>query len=117
MELELLEILESFDVPVYRQGSQSNEDSYAPTFITYWNNNSDDLAVYDNDEHGTAWSYTVIVYSTDPDLRFTLLADVRAALKAAGWIPQSKGYDVASDEATHTARGLDVIFPDWRTKE
>ena len=50
------------------------------------------------------------VYSNDPELTYSLLAEAREALKAAGWICQGKGYDVQSDEETHTGRGLEVIY-------
>ena len=117
MEDELLKVLETFKYPIYQQGSMSNNDEYAPTFITFWNNSSDDLATYDNDDHGTAWAYTVNVYSDDPSVKVSLMDSIRTALKAAGWIPQSRGYDISSDEPTHTGRGLDVIYPEWRTRD
>ena len=106
----LIAILESFKVPVYRQGSMSQEESYPPTFITFWNNNSPNHAHYDNDDFGTAWDFDVFVYSSDPSTTYSLLDDIRAALKNAGWITPSKGFDVASDEATHTGRALEVFY-------
>ena len=110
MEDELLTILNTFKVPVYRQGSMSNDTVYPDTFITYWNNGSPDHAHYDNDEYGTDWDFNVFVYSSDPSQTYSLLSDIRAALKTAGWIPTSKGFDVQSDEATHTGRGMEVLY-------
>ena len=49
MEDALITILESFKYPVYRQGSMSNDAEYPETFITFWNNTSDNHAYYDND--------------------------------------------------------------------
>lgn len=88
----------------------SNDEVYPPTFVTFWNNASPDHAHYNNSEYGSAWDYTVFVYSSDPSLVYSVLMDIRTALKNAGWVVPSKGFDVASDEATHTGRALEVFF-------
>lgn len=110
MEDSLITILESLGYPVYRQGSLSDDDKYPDTFITFWNNDSPDHAHYDNDEYGTAWDFSIYVYSNNPLMTYSVLLDARNALKAAGWITPSKGFDVSSDEATHTGRGLEVFY-------
>lgn len=110
MEDNLIEILSSFGYPVYRQGSMSDDEAYPPTFFTFWNSDSPDHSHYDNSEYGTEWTFNIYVYSNEPELTYSVLADARAALKEAGWICQGKGYDVQSDEETHTGRGLEVIY-------
>ncbi len=110
MEDALIQILSSFGYPVYRQGSMSNDEKYPETFFTFWNNNSPDHAYYDDCDYGTEWDFDVNVYSSNPALTYSVLADARIALKKAGWIVASKGYDVASDEATHTGRGINALF-------
>ena len=110
MEDALILILESFKYEVFRQGSMSDDDAYPETFITFWNNDSPDHSHYDNDNYGTAWDFDVNVYSTDPSVTYSLLSEIRSALKAQKWIPTSQGYDVASDEPTHTGRGINVLY-------
>lgn len=110
MEDALIKIIESFGYPYYRQGSMSNDEKYPETFVTFWNNDSPDHSHYDNNDYGTSWDFDVNVYSIDPSLTYSLLADIRSALKAANWIPTSKGYDVASDEPSHTGRGMNVLY-------
>lgn len=110
MEDNLIEILESFGYPVYRQGSLSDSDKYDPTFFTFRNPESPDHSHYDNQNYGTSWTFNVYVYSSDPSLTYSLILDARTALKTAGWIVPSKGFDVDSDEATHTGRGLEVYY-------
>ena len=110
MDEALITILESFKYPVYRQGSMSNDAAYPETLITFWQNDSADHAHYDNTEYGIAWSYTVCIYSADPDVKFSLLAEVIEALKAAGWIISGRGYDVASDEASHSGKAFECRF-------
>lgn len=113
MEDELIEILSGFGYPVYRQGSLSNDEAYPETFFTFWNNDSPDHAHYDNQEYGTVWDFNIYVYSSRKALTYSLLADARSALKENGWIPTSKGFDVTSDEPTHTGRGLEVYYLDF----
>ena len=109
MEDNLIAILSGFGYPVYRQGSMSNDEKYPPTFFTFWNYDSPDHSHYDNDDYGTEWDFNIYVYSNNPELTYSLLDQARTALKQAGWICQGKGFDVQSDEETHTGRGLNVI--------
>ena len=114
MEDALISILESFKYPVFRQGSFSgSKNAYPDTFITYWNLDSPDNSYYDNGYYGTDWSFSVYIYSKNPATVYSVTEAVRTALKQAGWIVSSKGYDVASGEPTHTARGLNVQFADF----
>ena len=110
MEDNLIQILETLGFPVFRQGSMSDEEVYPSTFLTFWNNNSPNHAHYNNNEYGTDWDFNIFVYSNDPSKTYSVLLEARNALKEAGWITPSKGFDVASDEATHTGRGLEVFY-------
>lgn len=110
MDKELIAILATFKVPVLRQGSMASDAKYPKTFITFWNNSSNAHAHYDNEEFGVIWDYNIFVYSSDINTTYDLLEQIRAALKNAGWIPASHGFDAASDYATHTGRGLEVVF-------
>lgn len=112
MEDNLINILESFGFPVLRQGSLTEGDKYPSDFFTFWNIDSPIHANYNNDEYGTAYAYYVNFYSNNPDNTYNILATARATLKAAGWIIPSKGYDVMSDEPTHTGRGMEVYYLD-----
>lgn len=110
MEDVLIGLLESLGYPVYRQGSITENEPYPDSFFTFWNNDSPDHAHYDNDNYGTEWNFNVYFYSTDPELTYSKLSDARILLKQNGWIVPSQGYDVRSDEPTHTGRGLTVFF-------
>lgn len=113
MEDRLIEIVESLGYEVYRQGSLSENDDYPKTFFTYWNSDSPNTSFYDNNEHGTIWMFDVNVYSIDSELAYKLLLDARSALKQNGFIVTSKGYDLTTDEPTHTGRGMEVIFIEY----
>ena len=107
---ELLDTLEAFQYPVYRQGSMSDEEEYPETFFTFWNNDTPDHSFYDNESYGMEAYYSIYVYSSDPEKVYSLLSQARKDLKEKGWIAQGRGFDAASDRETHTGRGLNVIY-------
>ena len=110
MEDRLIEILEGFDYPVIRQGSLNENDKYPKSFFTFWNPDSSDNAHYDNSEYGIRWEFDVNFYSTDPLLTYTVLEQARVALKADGWIISGRGFDIDSDQATHTGRQIRAYY-------
>ena len=113
MEDNLIATLSTLGYPVYKQGSMSNDATYPATFITFWNYDTPDHNHYDNSEYGSEWYFNIYVYSSDPSLTYSVLEAARTALKEVGWICKGKGFDVASDEATHTGRGLEIIYMEF----
>lgn len=109
MEDNLIELLESLGYPVYRQGSLT-KNAYPDSFFTFWNVDSPDHSHYDNENYGTEWNFSVYFYSENPALTYSVLADARILLKQNGWIVPSQGFDVRSDKASHTGRGLTVFY-------
>lgn len=105
----LIEILESFGYPVILQGSLNKDEAYPESFFTFWNNDSYDGSHYDNNAVNNVWDFDVNFYSTDPALVNSILIEAKTKLKQQGFIVSGKGYDVASDEPTHTGRGINVL--------
>lgn len=110
MEDQLIELLESLGYQVYRQGSFTEDQKYPDNFFTFWNTDSPDHAHYDNSDYLSNWEYDVNFYSVDPELTYSVLSNARKILKENRWIVPSRGYDVYSDENTHTGRGMQAIF-------
>lgn len=110
MEDSLIQLLGGLGYPVIQQGTLAPDEKYPDHFFTFWNNDSSDHAHYDNVEFGTAWNYSINFYSVDPEKTYSVLAKAKKELKKFGWIISGKGYDVASDEITHTGRGMDAYF-------
>ena len=108
MKEELINILETFGYPVRLQGSLAPDEAYPPSFFTFWNNETSDSAHYNNHTIGYVWSFSIFFYSTDPELVNYALLLAKNALEEHKWIVPGKGYDVASDEPTHTGRGIEV---------
>lgn len=110
MKDELINLLKTFNYPVKLQGSLANNEAYPQSFFTYWNNETSDGNHYDNEPVSYVWDFTIYFYSTNPDLVNTVLLQAKALLKENGWIVGGKGYDVPSDEPTHTGRGMDALY-------
>lgn len=105
----LIELLQTFKYPVYRQGSLGKNEPYPDTFFTFWEN-PENVTDYDNGTKFVVYDFNIYVYSTDPELLATTLAAARTLLKQNNFIILSRGFDVASDEITHTGKGFEVGF-------
>lgn len=106
----LLDTIAEFDYPVYQQGSLSNDDDYPDSFFTFFNNSTADDNFFDNQETITIWDFDLNFYSIDPSLVNSVLMQAKPLLKEAGFIVDGVGYDVLSDEATHTGRGINLLY-------
>ena len=106
----LISILETFGYPVRLQGSLTPDEAYPDSFFTFWNADSNDACHYDNRVRAWVWDFTIYFYSTSPALVNTVLDDARQLLSATGWIMSGRGYDVATDEPTHTGRAIDIMY-------
>lgn len=104
----LIQILETFKYPVFRQGSLNPEEPYPETFFTFWNNSIDDSSHYNNKTNNYVWDFDLNVYSNNPDKVNSLLLEAKEELEKNNFIINGKGHDVASDEPTHTGRGINV---------
>ncbi len=105
----LIETLEPLGYPIRLQGSLGENEAYPESFFTFWNNDTSGDEFYDNEEHSYVWDFDLNFYSSDPALVNAKLIEAKALLKAQGFIVTGKGYDVASDEPTHTGRGIRVL--------
>ena len=106
----LISLLNTLTYPVHRQGSLMDKKGYPDSFFTFWNVDSPDHAHYDNVNYGTEWNFEINFYSVDPALTYSVIAAARILLKQNNWIVPSQGYDVRSDEASHSGRGLTVFY-------
>lgn len=110
MKEKLFEILQTFGAPIYLQGTLAENADYPGEFITYITTDSETAAAYDNDEAATAWAFQIAYYSNDPAKVDSAQKKIRATLKAAGFIPQGRGYDLPSDRADFTGWVCDYYY-------
>lgn len=113
MKQKLIKTLSAFGYPVFLQGTLSPEEAYPQTFITFFTDSTNDNGHFENKTNSVDWSFSVILYSNDPEIVNTKPDEIRAALKAAGFIPQGKGNDIMSDEPTHTGWAMDFIITEY----
>ena len=102
-----------WDYPIIQQGSMSDDEKYPDHFFTFFNNETTDAAFYDNTETKTIWDFDLNFYSIDPELVNSILREAKALLKQNGFIVSGVGYDVISDEETHTGRGINVTYVEF----
>lgn len=113
MKQKLIKTLSAFGYPVHLQGTLNPEEAYPHTFITFFVDSTDDNGHFENKTNSIDWSFSVILYSDDPEIVNTKPNEIRAALKAAGFIPQGKGNDIMSDEPTHTGWAMDFVITEY----
>lgn len=107
----LISILESICPDhVYLQGTLAPDEAYPQKFITFFTTTTEDVAFYDDDVSACGWHFSVMFYSTDPEEVNTIPAQIRTALKAAGFIPQGKGNDLYVNRPSHTGWVMDFIY-------
>ena len=97
-------------VPIRLQGSFLEDEPYPTSFFTFFENESSSFSFYDDDETRIAWYFSLNAYSTSANTANAMLKKAKKALKVDGWIIDGGGYDVLSDEITHTGRGIMVIY-------
>ena len=105
----LIELLKTFGFPVYRQGSLAENAPYPDTFFTFWEN-PETTTDYDNETKFVIYDFNVYVYSNDPEVLAATLSAARTLLKQNNFIIVQRGFDVASDEETHTGKGFEVGY-------
>ena len=109
MKRKLISALETLGFPVMLQGSLNPEESYPDSFITFWCDETEGDAHFDNETHSFIWYFSVIFYSANPTLVNAVPNDIRAVLKSAGFVVEGKGQDILSDEQSHTGWALDCF--------
>ena len=110
MEDLLISMLETLGYPVRLQGSLLPDESYPDHFFTFWNDSADGTSYYSNTEGAIVWAYSINFYSNDPLLTNSTLLEAKKLLKNAGFIVTGAGYDLPSDEPTHTGRGIEALY-------
>ena len=110
MKERLIELLESFGYPVRLQGSLAAAQEYPQNFFTYWQNSTFENAHYDNRAVRYTWDFDINFYSVDPETVNRVLLEARELLEDHGFIIDGFGYDVGSDEITHTGMGMRALI-------
>ena len=108
----LIDALEdAFEVPVYLQGSLSDEDAIPEEYFTYFVTSTPHDRHYNNVSVRAVWGIDLNFYSTDPARAFTVMQLAEPVLKQADFIVTSSGYDVPVDDPEiHTGQGMALYY-------
>lgn len=106
----LISTIETICPNVYLQGTLADNAPYPDSFCTFWTNDVPEAEFYDDEPTSAEWNFSVMYYSTDPALVNSVPAQIRSALKSAGFIPQGRGMDIPSDRPSHTGWAMDFIY-------
>ena len=108
----LYEVLESFNYPVFVQGTMGEDEQYPANFFTYWIYDSLGNTYYDNTSHSTDWSVNVIFYTNDITLFNTVIPSLIEELEKNDFLIDGKGFMTASDEVSHVGWIIEALYPE-----
>ena len=106
----LIQTLSTFGYPVFLHGTLGADEPFPASFFTFMTTDSPDEYPFDDVPTHTGWEYNVIFYSNSPETVTDIATQSREAMRSAGIIPQGKGHDYPSEEATHTAWMISYKF-------
>ena len=98
---EVFNILESFDLPIFLQGSMSECAKYPKLFITYFLPIIDDILHVDNNSFLSQYIVEVAVYGNNIDKVDETVNAIKTKFKE-NYFNFVIAVDVASDTQTHT---------------
>lgn len=105
---ELTQIMEARGLPVYLQGTMSEQEATSTArYYTYWNFNTPDAGFYNNRPTRSVCSCWVYLYTSgDPITAQNELDGLIADLRAAGWTVEGRGESISSGLKTHIGRRI-----------
>lgn len=117
MKEKLIKLLNTFGLPVYLQGTMSEDEDYPSSFFTFYNFEKKEGGFYSGRPTTINWGFWVFIYADDPEVVETKLDEAAALLRKNGWVIENKGEDVASDEPSHTGRMMTCRFLEYMEVE
>lgn len=104
-DVTMFELLDSFGLPWYRQGSAPHE--LPPVFLTEWEFDRDLFLKYDDDAAGEYGVFSICLYTSDP-ARLDDLSTFCKYAKNAGFILRILPRDVASGIEGYYGRQCEI---------
>lgn len=105
---DLKDVFELIDVPIYRQGSLTEDEKYPDeTFCTYWMRADDLEGWYDNKPRKREITCDINIYSNDYDVMREKILKIRDDCIESDIIT-SDIHDLASDDVNYTGQGVTV---------
>lgn len=96
---------------IFLQGTLGQDEAYPSSFFTFFNSETEEMYA-DNVVYQSIWYIELNYYSNDPTSVNTMFDTLKPILVANGFQVQGKGFDVPSDEPSHTGRGINITYID-----
>lgn len=93
--------------PVYQQGTAPK--TLPETFVTIWQDYSEDILSADNAPHTCRHEWTLILYTKNTKAIYSDMQAVINALKKRGYLISGQGYDASGSWEGYDARAVDVV--------
>lgn len=110
VKAELVNIFDGMGFPCWLMHTMPEDEKYPESFFTFLCTDAPFQAHYDNKPSAIVWTFWIGFYSSNPESVRTVPNALAARLRAAGWIVDSPGVDVESDEPTHTGRRITAVY-------
>lgn len=110
VKAELINIFSGMGFPCWLMHTMPADEKYPESFFTFLCTDAPFQAHYDNKPSAIVWTFWIGFYSSNPESVRTVPNALAARLRAAGWIVDSPGVDVESDEPTHTGRRITAVY-------
>lgn len=103
---EVFSIIGETGLPCWKMHEMPAETVYPSSFFTYLCEDAPFGEYYDNKPTAVIWTFGIGFYSNNPRKVESETNELVKRLLSAGWIVDSPGVDVQSDEPTHTGRRI-----------
>ena len=104
--IDIYKDLEETGLKVWKQGTVP--DDMPDSYITVWNDDSEDNLNVDNKTKRVEYSFTVIYYTKDWESLYTRFESIISLLKEKGYVIDGQGFDIDSGLDDYDARCVEV---------
>lgn len=100
---ELFELFDEIGLPYYRQGSMSDAD-YKPDFFTFWNIDTPNLQIRDNEARSYVEYVQVGFYTNNAENIYSVMDNFISNAKAKGFVVVGRAQDANADKDNYFGR-------------
>lgn len=100
---KLFDLFDEIGLPYFRQGSLADDD-YAPSFFTFWNIDSPNLQIRDNNAKSFVEYVQVGFYTNDASLIYSVMDDFIDRATKKGFVVEGRAKDANADKDDYFGR-------------
>lgn len=107
---QLEAIFQALELDYSRQGSYESSDDYPASFFTFFNVDTPEAGFFDNLPSRAVWTWQIYYYTSDPSTLYSKMDAFLTLARAAGFIPNGKGYDIPCDRPDYVGRTVRIKY-------